>query len=164
MNSPGLQAGAFHEFNIVGLSVNECRNGLKEGSMTRRTKAFEIFYDELRSIVILRLRGCWDRNVGEQFEREFQDMLKAIHANGKEWYLLLDLTGKLPESQDMQHIVGRAIVSAKTEGMKNKAVLAKRFMPLFQAMKGSQDAHLHVDFYFQSEAEAIRWLLHEAPI
>jgi hypothetical protein len=132
--------------------------------MIRGKNAFEIFYDETSNIVTLRLSGDWDREVGEIFEREFQATLKEVHINRKHWHLLLDLTGCIPQSQAMQDIVSRALLSAKIEGMKGKAVLAKCFIPLFQTTSLSRDPALHIDFYFQSEDEAIRWLLHQSSI
>jgi len=128
-------------------------------TMTGVNSGFDISYDDSINIVTLRLSGFWDMELGEKFEREFQEKVREVHANGKEWHLLLNLTRCPPQLQEVQNIVSRAMIFAKEAGMQKKAILVDGSIAPFQVDKLIQDPELQINFYFRSEDDAIRWLL-----
>ena len=127
--------------------------------MRTHKKGYEISFDKTRNFLKLRVSGFWDVELGKKFEREFQEKIKEVHASGNGWHLLVDLTRSPPQSPEIQDIVGRAMLSAKQAGMKKKAILANWSIIVFQTANFLQEPELQVDFYFQSEDDAIRWLL-----
>jgi len=124
-------------------------------------KGFEIDYDAMRHVLILRFLGILDRGMAQQFEHRFQGDVHAIHASADRWYLLLDFTRCMPFPNDVQEIVWHAIEFARQQGMCNKAIVADGTIVGFQPTSLTGDSDMQVDFYFQSEADAIRWLLDE---
>lgn len=126
-----------------------------------RKKGFEMEHDASRHILTLRLRGLWDLTMARQFEQEFRKTVQEIGAQEKEWYLLLDFTRCVPQPEEVQRIVGNAMAAAKEQGMRNKAILAKGTIVGFYPASFRGKSDVQVNFYFQSEVDAVRWLVNE---
>lgn len=118
-------------------------------------------HEASRHILTLRLRGLWDLEWARQFEQEFRKIVQKIGADEREWYLLLDFTRCVPQPEEVQRIIGNAVAAAKQQGMRNKAILAKGTIVGFHPASFGGTSDVQVDFYFQSEADAVRWLLNE---
>ncbi len=124
-------------------------------------KGVEVDYDPMRHVVTLRFLGLLDSELAKQFERQFYDRVRDIHASDGQWYLVLDFTRCRPMSDNVQEIVWHAIELSREQGMCNKAIVTNGTIVGFQPASLTGDSGIHVDFYFQSEADAIRWLLNE---
>jgi hypothetical protein len=117
-------------------------------------------YDSTTRIVTFRLSKCAGAHSEELFAAQFKDKLQAIRIQGQEWFLLVDLKACAPQSLDHWRIVACAIRLAKEAGMKEKALLAYRLSPSLYRHGYIQGTEDHIYFYFQSEHDALRWLLY----
>ena len=128
--------------------------------MTNRNQGFTISHNPMNNLCLVRVWGRWEIEVGTQFERAFRTKIQQeVGLNGTGWRLLLDFTHCPPQSQDIQNLFNTLLVFAKQQGMKKKAILANGAGIPLQTDQLSQDPELKIHFYFQSEADAVRWLL-----
>ncbi len=124
-------------------------------------KGFDIDYDPVRHVLTLRFLGILDRGLARQCDRQFHKRVRAIHASDGEWYLVLDFTRCVPMSDDVQEIIRHAVEFARQQGMCNKAIVTNGTIVGFRPTSLAGHSEMPVDFYFQSEADAVRWLLDE---
>jgi serine/threonine-protein kinase len=87
-------------------------------------KGYKVSLDKTRHILNVQAWGVWDvedMELAEKFQRELQEKVKEVNANGKEWYICGDLIELHPQSKEVCRIMGDGIVFAVKHGMK-KAV------------------------------------------
>jgi hypothetical protein len=126
--------------------------------MTQRQHACQLFYDTSKHIITLKFDRCAETYVEDTFVQQLQESLYTIQMQGHEWSLLIDLKACTSQSPRIWRMAAHAIRLAKAAGMKKKAVLAYRLNPSFYHDGYVQDTEERIDFYFQSEHEALRWL------
>lgn len=128
---------------------------------TEYRKGFRIDYEPSQHVLALRFLGLWDAELARRCDRQFHERVCDLQAAVGSWYLILDFSRCVPMPDDVLRIVWRSVEFAKQHGMRNKAIIANGTIVGFQPMSSSGDAGMNIDFYFQSEADAVRWLLDE---
>ena len=93
--------------------------------MISSAKGYKIsIIHKAKNILKVQVWGVWDvedMELAEKFQRELQEKVKEVNANGKEWYVCGDLIELHPQSKEVCRIMGDGIVFAIKHGMK-KAV------------------------------------------
>jgi len=129
--------------------------------MSENKKGYEISIDKARNLLKIRVWGFWDMEVAEKYENEFKKKIKEISASGKEWYTLVDVAEYSPQSEEVQRIVSERMVFAKEHGLKKEARIVHRVTTKFQMARLARESKLPMSSEFQSENEAIQWLMSE---
>jgi hypothetical protein len=130
--------------------------------MQRIAKGFELQCDHAQQVLTLRLHSCWNAPLIQTFETEFRQKVREISGNPAGWYLLVNIRRYPPQSEEAQVALNQLLAHAKAAGMKQKAVVAEGTIGSFCVGREVPDPDLRVNFYFQSEQDALRWLLHES--
>jgi len=131
-----------------------------KASMAEHSKGFKIVRDS-ENVVTVRAWGVWKREVGQQFAQAFQETIRKFQNHDAGWYLLLDFFECPAQSQEIEEILTEAVLLAKQHGMRQKAILARWSTIPLLSEKLAQYPDLPVHFYFQSEKDAVRWLIEE---
>ena len=122
-------------------------------------KGFAISLDTTRNIVKIHAWGFWDVNLVKKYRKAFTQKIKELRANGSEWYALVDFREFLPRSKEVQYMMNDHIVSAQKEGMKKIGYLGEQSMVQLRLNQVFQEEDLHMSAFFESEHEAIQWLM-----
>lgn len=126
--------------------------------MRRGTNDFDIAYHHAENLLIVRILELRSEDVWQQFEDAFQQTIREIRANAPDWHLLLDVSQISGLPQEVQDLLVQTLLFAHQSGMRKKAILAKGTIP-FPIHPLEHDPAFKVHFYFQSEADAVRWLV-----
>lgn len=127
--------------------------------MAQPKSGYEIDYDRERNILKFRAWGMWDMDVAGNFEREWTQRVKEVSATGREWYALIDLVDFPPQTQPVQALTQRMIEFEKQHGVKKEAHLVSKVMTKLQISRIAKEAHLAENSFFQTEEDAIAWLM-----
>lgn len=95
--------------------------------MLSSQKGYKISLDMARQILNVQAWGGWDGEdleLAEKFQRELQEKITEISANGKGWDVCGDLTELSPQSREIRRIVSEGIRFAIRHGMKKAVYLA----------------------------------------
>jgi hypothetical protein len=131
--------------------------------MPQLNKGFVISLDTTRKIVKVQAWGFWDADLVKKYRRAFAEKIKELRANGNEWYALMDFREFLPRSEEIQQMMNEHIASVQKEGMKKIGYLGERLMVQLRLNRVFREEDQHMSAFFDSEREAIRWLLKDHP-
>lgn len=129
--------------------------------MAVKNKGFHISIDTTKNVIKIRLWGQWDVELGKEYLKELKKQIKGVNENKNDWFLLMDLTEYLPQSQKIQSIIGEGLVLLKADKFKKKAVLVDGKIIHLPIESLSREPRLQIYCYFQSEDDAVQWLLTE---
>jgi hypothetical protein len=129
--------------------------------MEEQGRGHEIAIDETHPILRVRLWGFWDKTIAQNMQREFKQQVHTLNAAGKTWYVLTDMTKFPPQSQEVQAILSQLMAFAKQQGMQKAARIITSTLTKLQIARLSRETQLPQHSFFQSEADAIAWLLAE---
>lgn len=127
--------------------------------MAQEAHGYEISYDETKNILKFRAWGLWNMETARNFEQEWTDWLKQVSADGNPWYALIDLTAFPPQKQEVQEFTQRMIELEQRYGVQKEAHLVNQVLTKWQIARIAREANLAENSFFQSEAEAVQWLL-----
>jgi len=129
--------------------------------MTKKNKGFQISIDTTKHVLKIRLWGHWDVELGKEYLKELQEQIKNVNEKEKDWYLLMDLTEYLPQSQEIQNIIAEGLAILKEDKVEKRAILVHETIIQIPTETLSGKTRLQVYSYFQSEDDAVQWLLNE---
>jgi hypothetical protein len=127
--------------------------------MTGVSKGFEISLHHQGHILRIRAWGVWDTEMATKFENTFQEKMSELSASEKTWCLLADFTQFPLQIEAVQRMICQQILTAEKQGLQKIGYLGEnsgiqvQFTGLFQTSNRPRYA------FFESEAEAIGWLL-----
>ncbi len=128
---------------------------------SRRDRApqrrFQISVDQVNRILRLKVWGFWDAAEGEAYFEEFLRSARAL--TGKPWYVLADISEFPAQKPEVNDFVGKTMAFATANGMRKAANLVSSALTRMQIGRLSADTGLPEFSFFQSEAEAVAWLL-----
>lgn len=119
-------------------------------------KGFSVAVDRERSIVRMKLWGFWTVDDAKAYWEEF--ITKAATVVGKPWYVLADVADFAVQRPDVNAYIEKTMVYARANGMVRAANLVSNALSKMQIARLSQETGLPSFSFFQSEADAIRWL------
>ncbi|HLM72409.1 MAG TPA: hypothetical protein VK459_06955 [Polyangiaceae bacterium] len=129
----------------------------QSGVSTARRKGFLVTLDRARNIVRVKVWGFWTIDDAKAYWDEFK--AKADMAAGKPWYVLADIADFSAQKPDVNVYVEKTMSYARTNGMVRAANLVSSALSKMQISRLSQETGLPSFSFFQSESDAIRWLL-----
>ncbi len=121
-------------------------------------KGFTITPDHNRNILRLKTWGFWSSEDAEAFKNEFQKKAKVF--GDEPWYVLADIVGWSVQSTGVQDIVQKSMIFARNNGMKRAANIVSKALGKMQIKRMSESSAIYFG-YFDSEEEALAWLLEE---
>ncbi|MCP4396946.1 MAG: hypothetical protein GY801_06560 [bacterium] len=129
--------------------------------MARNGPGFSIDVERAVHLMKIRLWGRWNTETGEEYLREFQQKLSTVFGNHDEgWSVLLDLSGYTMPPQEVQSYIEQGFIHLRELAVNRQAILLNGPI-LHLPGQGSPQAATPVSSYFQSEDEAIEWLMGE---
>ena len=131
--------------------------------MPELNKGFAISLDTTRHIVKVQAWGFWNEELVKKYRKAFTEKIRELRANGNEWYALMDFREFLPRSEEVQRMMNDHIVSAQKEGMKKIGYLGERSMVQLRLNRVFRKEDMQMSAFFDSEREAIRWLMKDHP-
>jgi len=129
----------------------------KGSSDPKAAKGFEVYADYSKSILRLRVWGFWDIEDGKAYWEEFKRVAESLV--GKKWYVLADISQFPAQRPDVNAFVEKTMVFARSHGMVRASNLVSSALSRMQIARLSGETGLPAYTFFQSEEEAIRWLL-----
>jgi hypothetical protein len=127
--------------------------------MAGTSKGFEIALHNQRNILRVRAWGSWDTELAKKFEDTFQEKIHEIGAAGKSWYLLADFRAFSPQLEEVQRMISQQITPAENREIKKIGYLGERAGIQLRLKRLFQKDELPKQGFFESEGEAIEWLL-----
>lgn len=130
--------------------------------MLKKDKGFSISFDDTRDILTTRVWGRWDEEFVEKYEYGFKEKIEEACANGQIWGVLADLRELLPRSEEVQRIIMyKQFAMARILGIAKIAYLGSQTTTQLQMNTFFRENDRQVFSCFESEDEAIQWLLME---
>jgi hypothetical protein len=127
--------------------------------MIGKDKGYEITFDRAKNIIKARLWGFWDAGLGKQYIKAFEEKIQEVIPTGKEWSLLVDITKFAAQPREVQRLFSEGMTFAKQHGVKKTARIVASTTTQLQFERLSKEANLAEIAFFQSEEEALQWLL-----
>jgi hypothetical protein len=128
--------------------------------MAKAEKGYEIALDKARNILKMRLWGLWDASLIQQFEQEVQKKILEMSQHAPQgWFTLVDVSQFPPQLADTQTMTREVMNFEVVHGMKKAATLMAQTMTKMQIQRLAKEEGFDPGSFFQSEAEAIGWLL-----
>ncbi len=123
-------------------------------------RGYQITLDMHRNILKVTAWGLWDAAYAEQYDRELQQSILKISQHAPQgWYVLVDLNHFPPQFPDVQSILVRGMEFGAKHGIKKEARLIGEALTQMQLKRLVKEAGMPENSTFQSEEEAITWLL-----
>ena len=130
--------------------------------MIKKDKGFSISFDDTREILTTRVWGMWDEAFAEKYEYGLKEKIEEVCANEQVWGVLADLRGLLPRSEEVRRIIMREqFMTARNLGVEKIAYLGSQTTIQLQLNRVFRESDRQVLSCFESEDEAIQWLLME---
>jgi hypothetical protein len=131
--------------------------------MNRKNKGFSISFDNTRDILTTRVWGMWDEAFAEKYEYGMKEKIEEVCANEQVWGVLADLRELLTRSEEVQRIIMcEQFTMARDLGVEKIAYLGSQIMTQWQLDTFFQEGDKQVFSCFESEDDAIQWLLSES--
>lgn len=128
--------------------------------MVSPTRGYEFFVDRKQGILKIRAWGLWDVEFAEQYDRELQKRILDISKQCPQgWYALADLNDFPPQLPEVQPILVRGLEFGAKRGLKKEARLIGKALTKVQLARLMKEAGMPENSTFQTEDEAIKWLL-----
>ena len=130
--------------------------------MASPQRGYEFFINKKRRILKIRAWGIWDVEFAEEYDRELQQRILTISEQGtKGWYALADLNDFPPQLPEVQKTLMRGLEFGAKHGLKKEARMIGKALTKTQLARMMKEAGMPANSTFQSEDEAIEWLLQE---
>jgi len=128
--------------------------------MEQHKKGYQIESDRERHVLKLRLWGMWDTYLAHQFEHEVQPKILDMEQQSPHgWSVMVNLSQFPPQFQDIQAIIKTVIQFEFAHGMHTGATVVAKTMTQLQIKRLVDEVGGEPGSYFQSEDDAIRWLV-----
>lgn len=130
---------------------------MNEIVVEQERRGYVIRFEEEHSVVYTRLYGFFDVDFEQQYHNDF---FKILEKNRQpQLYLLTDTTGYPAQSKEVQEIRHQIIQRLHDYNVVKLAYIVKKALSRLQSERLTRnEAGLQVAF-FESEAEARKWLL-----
>ncbi len=130
--------------------------------MGEAKKGYNVSVDTTNKILKLHLWGLWDTTLAQRFTGEAKETILELSQQAPQgWYTLVDLSHFPPQFEEIQKIAAEIMTFEVDHGMKKAATLFNKMLIKLQMQRLAKQQHLPPGSFFQSEGEAIQWLLHE---
>jgi serine/threonine-protein kinase len=122
-----------------------------------KKKGHLITIDRSRSILKVKVWGFWTLDDAKAYWEDFKIHVAMI--SGRPWYVLADISTFPAQKPEVGAFVKKTMDYAGVNGMVRAANLVESTLGKMQIARLSAESGLPAFSFFQSEAEAIRWLL-----
>jgi CRISPR/Cas system CSM-associated protein Csm4 (group 5 of RAMP superfamily) len=121
---------------------------------------YAISIDAPNKVLKMRLWGMWDTTTAQRFEQEAREKIQEIGRQTPDgWDTMVDLSDFPPQRDEVQEMTNRVMQLEKTHGMNRGASVTKKAMTKHQVQRLAKQQGFDPGSFFQSEDEAMRWLL-----
>jgi hypothetical protein len=123
---------------------------------------YELAIDQTHRILKVRAWGMWNVALAEQYDRELQETIIQISENGqRDWYALVDLDQFPVQNEEVQAIIVRGMKFGAMYNLQKEARIIGKALTKLQLARLVKEAGMPANSTFQSEDEAVAWLLHK---
>lgn len=130
--------------------------------MATARKGFEIALDNTRNILRVRAWGAWDPEFAKKFVRTMKETIsEKITTNGHEWGILADFRD-FSGSGEVQDMIQQQFSAVEHRGVKKIGYLGEQSVIQVQLNRLFQESTMLKYAFFESEEEAMQWLLNNA--
>ena len=124
-------------------------------------KMYHHFSSDLsRRLVSFKMSGLWTVEYFKEFYEEFKKNVDEVSSTGRGFFVFVDMTDFLPQTEEVQLMIKDAMGYATRKGMKRAAHQVTRVVTDMQTSRLSREAGIDYG-QFESEEEALEWLLKE---
>jgi len=134
--------------------------GAQSGVGLTKKKGFVVALDRERNILRVKVWGFWTIDDAKAYWEDFK--VKANMAAGRPWYVLADIADFSAQKPEVNVYVEKTMAYARANGMVRAANLVSSALSKMQIARLSQETGLPSFSFFQSEPEAVRWLISAA--
>ncbi|HSN97229.1 MAG TPA: serine/threonine-protein kinase, partial [Candidatus Nanopelagicales bacterium] len=120
-------------------------------------RRFQVRADESNGIVHLKVWGFWDVDEARAYLDEFR--AQASRVSQGPWYVLADISEFAAQKPEVSVFVEKTMEFAREHQMRRAANLVSSALSRMQIARLSMDMGLPEYSFFQSEADAVTWLL-----
>jgi hypothetical protein len=125
-----------------------------------KKKGFLVEVDTRRAIVKVKVWGFWTVEDGQAYVDEFKR--RAAKVIGRPWYVLADISEFSAQKPEVQALVEQTMAYARKHGLVKAANLVSSTLGKMQISRLSQAMGLPEFSFFQTERQAIEWLVGSA--
>lgn len=125
-----------------------------------KKKGFIVELDNRRAIVKVKVWGFWTVEDGHAYVDEFKRVASKVI--GRPWYVLADISEFTAQKPEVSALVEQTMAFAMSNGLVKAANLVNSSLGKMQISRLSQAMGLPEFSFFQSERQAIEWLLASA--
>lgn len=125
-----------------------------------KKKGFQVEIDYPRAILRVKVWGFWTVDDAKAYVEAFRQ--KAALLVGEPWYVLADISEFAAQKPEVSAFVEQTMAFAVDNGMVRAANLVDSALGKMQIARLSQATGLPEFSFFQSEQDAIRWLISSA--
>ena len=130
--------------------------------MKEHERGYDISVDRRHNILKVKAWGMWDVAFAEQYDRELRQAILDISAHASQgWYVVVDLDHYPPQLPHVQPILLRGMKFGIEHGLKKEARIIGKAMTKMQLKRLVKEAGMPENSTFQSEEDAIAWLLRD---
>lgn len=129
-------------------------------SVGLKKKGFIVEVDKRLAIVKVKVWGFWTVEDGQSYLEEFKRA--AIKVIGRPWYVLADISEFTAQKPEVSALVEQTMAFATSNGLVKAANLVSSSLGKMQISRLSQAMGLPEFSFFQTERQAIEWLLASA--
>ncbi len=129
-------------------------------SVGLKKKGFLVELDQRRAIVKVKVWGFWTVEDGQAYVDEFKRA--ATRVLGRPWYVLADISDFTAQKPEVSALVEQTMAFATSNGLVKAANLVSSSLGKMQISRLSQAMGLPEFSFFQTERQAIEWLLASA--
>ena len=129
------------------------------GSDQKANAGSEFWLDEERRLLRIKLWGMWKQADLEAFQRGFREQLKKLGRGP--FCVYADISECPPQNPEIADGCQQMMVSARQAGMTRAANIVHHATTKLQIKRMSNEAHTSNFRFFNSEKEAMAWLLEE---
>lgn len=125
-----------------------------------KKKGFLVDVDMRNAIVKVKVWGFWTVEDGQAYVEEFKRV--AAKVLGRPWYVLADISEFTAQKPEVSALVEQTMAFATSNGLVKAANLVSSSLGKMQISRLSQAMGLPEFSFFQTERQAIEWLLASA--
>jgi serine/threonine-protein kinase len=125
-----------------------------------KKKGFLVDVDTRRAIVKVKVWGFWSVEDGQAYVDEFKRAANKVI--GRPWYVLADISEFTAQKPEVSALVEQTMAFAMSNGLVKAANLVSSSLGKMQISRLSQAMGLPEFSFFQTERQAIDWLLASA--
>jgi serine/threonine protein kinase len=125
-----------------------------------KKKGFIVELDNRRAIVKVKVWGFWTVEDGQAYLDEFKRVASKVI--GRPWYVLADISEFTAQKPEVSALVEQTMAFATSNGLVKAANLVSSTLGKMQISRLSQAMGLPEFSFFQTEKQAVDWLLSSA--